>query len=215
MILMYANHQLTKIDETNKSLLADAIWIDLITPTRKEEKLIEEFLNIDVPTKKEMQEIEPSSRLYTDDDDLFMTATMVAQSGMPDLTTDPVTFILMQNKLVTVRYIEPQVFKSFVIRLSKLKTKDDDAKKIFVGLLEMTTDRLADILENISHDFDKISYKIFHSEHKNNDKINYKSLLKSIGANGDLTTRVRESLVSFLRLTSFFEQAMGQKIDSE
>ena len=44
----------------------NAIWIDMVTPTVHEDKLVEQMLGIAVPTREEMQEIEVSSRLYVE-----------------------------------------------------------------------------------------------------------------------------------------------------
>ena len=41
-----------------------AIWIDLLEPTREEEALAEKLIGTNIPTREEMPEIEPSSRLY-------------------------------------------------------------------------------------------------------------------------------------------------------
>ena len=43
----------------------DALWIDLIEPTREEDRLVERHLSIEIPTKEEMADIEPSEILYT------------------------------------------------------------------------------------------------------------------------------------------------------
>ena len=59
---------------------AEAIWLDLLDPTPAEEKAVEDFLRIDVPTREEMKEIETSNRLYEENGALYMTAT-VALSG--------------------------------------------------------------------------------------------------------------------------------------
>ncbi len=68
----------------------------------------------------------------------------------------------------------------------------------------------------MSHEFDKISFTIFRiDEQDESNKIDYKTLLKRIGANGDLTTRVRESLVSFIRLISFFAQSLVGQLDHD
>jgi magnesium transporter len=219
MITIYvqqqANIKAIEITSANMKLISDALWIDMLNPSNKEEKLVEKLLNLDVPTKKEMQEIEPSSRLYTDDSTLFMTATMVANSTSEEPQSDAVTFILTENKLVTIRYIEPHSFKVFISRLCRVTKRESSAEKILIGLLETTTDRLADILENVSHAFDGISHKIFHSREadENAEKINYKEVLQSIGSNGDLGTKARESLVSFIRLVSFLEQTNGPDLD--
>ena len=41
-----------------------AMWIDLFEPTREEEKLAEQLVGTNIPTRQELSEIEPSSRLY-------------------------------------------------------------------------------------------------------------------------------------------------------
>ncbi|TAK79001.1 MAG: magnesium transporter [Gammaproteobacteria bacterium] len=220
MITIYALRQSTiqseiwmEENDVKQLALEEAIWIDLLSPTRTEEKIIEKYLNLDVPTKKEMKEIEPSSRLYKAGNALFMTATMVAKSASLKPKADSVTFILTEKKVITVRYIEPHSFKSFISRLPRLDVSEFVPEKLLIGLLEATIDRLADILEKVSHRFDKISHTIFHShEH---EIINYKSILQNIGANSDLGGKVRESLASFGRLFYFLEQMSGSKLDSE
>jgi magnesium transporter len=57
-----------------------AVWIDLVTPTVQEDKLVEQLLGIAVPTREEMQEIEVSSRLYSENGARYMTATLMCQS---------------------------------------------------------------------------------------------------------------------------------------
>ena len=55
---------LTRLDNQPAVVPADALWVDLLEPTLEEEKSVEQFLTIDVPTREEMKEIEASSRLY-------------------------------------------------------------------------------------------------------------------------------------------------------
>ena len=66
------------------------LWIDLLNPTREEEKLAEKVLGQNIPTREEMAEIEASSRLYQEDGATFMTATVVsgADGNLP--TSAPV-----------------------------------------------------------------------------------------------------------------------------
>jgi magnesium transporter len=211
----HSNMQGIEIVNDNHALLKKAIWVDLLCPTKEEEKLVEKYLKFNIPSKEEMQEIVPSSRLYSENNVLFMTATMIAKSGSADLKIDAVTFILTENKLITIRYIEPSSFESFASRLPKLISKDYHAPNILIELLGSTIDRLADILENVTYQMDEISRAIFHHQtdnHKSN-RINYKKVLQDIGANGDLGTKARESLVSFNRLVSYFVGMIGSKLD--
>ena len=46
----------------------------MLRPDKAEDFLVESFLGIEVPTREDMKDIEPSSRLYTAKDAVFMTA---------------------------------------------------------------------------------------------------------------------------------------------
>ena len=63
----------------SEAMPADAVWLDLLEPTIAEEKKVEEFLEIDVPTREEMREIETSNRLYEEGGALYMTVTLVTK----------------------------------------------------------------------------------------------------------------------------------------
>src|SRR5512132_812095 len=89
--------------EPDAPLPEEAVWIDLVTPTVQEDKLVEGLLGIAVPTREEMQEIEVSSRLYTENGARYMTATLMCQSDTASPKTTPVTFVLAGHRLCTVR----------------------------------------------------------------------------------------------------------------
>src|SRR5262249_49024731 len=133
--------------EIDQALLKNALWIDLLCSSPEETKAVDAYLGVQVPTGEKMREIEPSSRLYQKDGMLFMTASMLAQSDSPEPKYDAVIFILMSNQLITIRYIEPSAFKLFTSQLQKLHKKYLNATTLFIGLLDATIDRLADILE--------------------------------------------------------------------
>ena len=67
MIFAYSpqnKFQPLSITEENHALLSDALWVDMLSPTKEEESIIEKVLCIDIPTREEMLEIEISSRLF-------------------------------------------------------------------------------------------------------------------------------------------------------
>jgi magnesium transporter len=202
----------------NESLLKRAIWIDLLNPSEIEEKQVEKSLELDIPTREEMREIELSSRLYRDNGNLFMTTLMIACSDSPDPKLDSITMILTPKQLITVRYIEPQSFKLFFIRLKKMDSAHQQSSvALFIELLDTTVDRLADILEMVGHHLDDSSQTIFRSraENKSVERLNYRQLLQHIGAYGDLNSKARESLITFNRLISFFGQIKGAKLNED
>ncbi len=205
-----------EISIADPTLLREALWIDLLAPSKEEETLVEACLSLDVPTLEEMREIEISSRLYKENETLFMTAAMIAHSGSSSPKLDPVTFVLTQKQLITIRYIEPQAFKLFSLQLPRLDLTHHDATVLLTDLLDASIDRLADILELIGRRLDDCSKKIFRPQSATyTDKLDYRELLQEIGANGDLNTKARESLSTFNRLTTFFEQNAGSRINTE
>jgi magnesium transporter len=83
---------------------ADALWLDLINPSRHEDHFVEHLVGVSLPTREEAQEIEVSARLYHEDGAEFMTMTGVAQLESEAPMTTPITFILKGERLVTIRY---------------------------------------------------------------------------------------------------------------
>ena len=85
----------------------DSVWIDLLNPTGEEERALERALAVEMPTHEEMREIEVSSRLYQEGEGTYMTATVLAKSDTSQPESTVVTFILVGEILVTLRYGEP------------------------------------------------------------------------------------------------------------
>ncbi|CDZ77988.1 Magnesium transport protein CorA [Legionella massiliensis] len=217
MIIAYLSKetlQANEINESNLSLLKEAVWIDLLRPTRSEELKLEKQLGLNIPTREEMREIELSSRLYKHKDALFMTAAMIAQSESPDPKQDAVTFVLTKQQLITIRYIEPQAFKLCISQLHNFDFIHNDAATILIELLEATIDRLADILEFVAHRLEDYSKLIFRSD-SSGGKPNYQNMIQDVGTNADLNTKARECLVTFSRLIPFFGQSIGAQLDNE
>jgi len=90
-----------------------AVWVDVLSPSDDDLTFLDKALGLDVPTKEDMQEIEMSSRLYHEDDALYMTATMITQADTPNPLSVPVTFVLAGHRLITLRYAEPLPFRLY------------------------------------------------------------------------------------------------------
>ena len=72
----------------------DAVWLDLHVPNRDEVRRVEALLGIEMPTVEEMAEIEVSSRLYREDDAVFMTASVLSKSEGEAPTSQAVSFVV-------------------------------------------------------------------------------------------------------------------------
>lgn len=182
---------------------ADLLWVDLLDPTAEERRAVEQRFGLEVPSQAEMDEIEPSNRLYEEGGALFMTATLVAQveSGMP--RSAPVTFILGERQLITLRYIDPRAFRNYAGHLQKARLADERPVGVFTGLLEAVVARQADILERVSLEADLISAHVFRPDEVEQAKP-LAELLRDIGRCGELTSRLREAVASMIRLLTWF-----------
>ena len=179
----------------------NAVWYDLVSPTQQEDKIVERKVGIAVPTREEMQEIEVTSRLYVENGARYMTATLMCQSDTDAPKTTPVTFILSGHRLITVRYDEPRPFMIVGHKLARICPAGASGETVLMELLDAVIDRAADILERIGVEVDQISHSIFEPEESAAQRSkSYHNILKAIGRKGDLTSKVRESLVSIGRL---------------
>src|SRR6476469_4459551 len=194
------------IIESKLEMIPDgATWVDLEEPTEEEEKLVERCIRMDVPTEDEMAEIEPSSRLYEKAGALYMTVSVLygVQEGLP--RTAPISFVLADNRLVTVRYATPKPIRAFSDHARRDPDLVRDAPTALFRMLDAIIDRLADELENVSRDIEQISAHIFH---KNMDErripaARLTAFLTRIGRTQTLLTKARYSAVSTLRMLSF------------
>jgi len=188
--------------------LADAIWYDLIDPTREEEHFVERSLGVLVPTRDEMKDIEPSARLYNEANAEFMTVTALINLHEQDPLKAPVTFVLVGKTLVTIRYVQPRPFEIFEAGAIRPGGRPlASGEMVMLGLLEAFIDRLAQVLETTGDELDAISRDVFRSRVKKAARKarNLEALIEKIGNKGDMLTLVRESLVSILRLTTFHQ----------
>ena len=182
-----------------------ATWIDLEEPTRDEDRLVEKCLGVQVPTRDDLTEIEPSSRLYEQDGVLYMTASVLygVEDGPP--RSDPIGFVLGRNRLVTVRYVTPKPVRAFEQHARHDPALVASALNALYGLLDAMVDRLADELEEVGAEIEKISAHIF-SKQTDARRIpadRLTALLSRIGRVQGLLTKVRETGVSTARLLSF------------
>jgi len=191
------------------ALPENAVWIDLVKPTAEEDHAVEKLAGIAVPTREDMQEIEISSRLYIENGARYMTATLMCQSDTDMPRTTAVTFILAGHRLVTVRYDAPKPFALVENKLARACSPGITGEMVLIELLDAVIDRCADILERAGADVDQVSHDIFEPESERHGHAKqYSQILIAIGRQGNLTSKVRESLVSIGRVVTFLSAVM-------
>jgi len=192
------------------ALPEDAVWLDLKSPLPGEDKAVEKLVGIEIPTREDMQEIEISSRLYVENGARYMTATLMCGTDGVNPRTAPVSFILTAHRLVTVRYDEPKPFMLVAAKLGRSCPTGITGDTILLDLLDAVIDRCADILERVGSDVDSVSNEIFEPSADRGHARKYSQILLTIGRKGDLTSKVRESLVSIGRVISFVTVEIDQ-----
>ena len=190
----------------------ETVWIDLVNPTPDEEEIVETSLKIDVPTREEQQEIEMSSRLYQEDGAFFMTATLLYLGEGSEAKTTPASFILTGARLVTVRYAEPRAFSIFASRCNRQETNLAKGTAVLMGLLDTIVDRLADFVERVQSEVETLSHSVFENKGKvASRQRRFDVLLQSIGREGEIASKARESCHSLGRLLTFLAFAVNER----
>ncbi len=215
MIVAYfiSKGQLERVElKPEDALPKGTMWLDLIEPTTKEEKAVERVLEIDAPTREEMDKHEVMSPFYHEGNASYMTVTALynQSSGYSDSTA--ITFILLENKcLVTLRYNRPRAFTHFANRAMRLPELCQTPEIVLEGLVEAMINSIADVLEKAGNALDQLLKDLFEkpniedARNINSSKY-YDEIIKRIGRTGNLLSKNRESLVSINRLLIFFGQ---------
>lgn len=184
-----------------------AVWLDLLNPSREEEAEVERLTAIQVPTREEMHEIEVSSRLYQEGGAHYMTANIMYAVDSPDPQTTAVTFILTEHRLITVRYADPRAIQLFLNRAGKGDVSCGSPVAILLGVLEAVIDREADLIERLQADSEKVAHTIFDMKGNSRSRTSrYDIVLRQIGRIGEINSRARESLLSLGRLLTYLSQ---------
>lgn len=202
-----------------------AVWIDLFEPTREEEIALERALGINVPTREEMRSIEPSSRLQRRGDNvLVMTSGVLTRAETSQPETSAVTFILgPEDRLITVRYAEPSAFRAFRAARDAEPAKFPTGREVLGGLIDAIVERLAEVLENVGSDLDRLSGEIFRysaeaasaaagtlptssPQKTTRPPRDFTPALGRLGRSSDVISRARESLVGFGRMVAFYSE---------
>ena len=187
-----------------QAMPATALWIDLLDPTQEEDARVEKALGIEIPTREETRNIEPSEVLYVENGVRYMSARILCQSGTEAPKLTPISFILKQQTLVTVRYDEPRSFQMFANRISRPGAMAAAGDFVLVSLFETVIDRAAEVLRLAGERIDDVSAIIFDPDaDARADVDTFRKTLQTMGVEGNRISKVRESLVSIERLLLF------------
>ena len=183
--------------------LEKAVWIDLYRPLKSQVELVH-ALGVDVPTLEDMEEIEISSRLYREAGADYLTVVLPGQSHEKVQMSGPVAFIVMHDRLITVRHHAPRPFETYPARADKVGLGCDRPERVFLGLIEEIIGRLADHLEGSGRELDGVTKRVFTPAVGGPSSALLQSALETAGRQGDLVSNCRLSLLTLERALGFF-----------
>jgi magnesium transporter len=188
--------------EAEDPIPPDTVWIDCFRPTREEDAAVERYIGVSLPTREEMEEIEPSSRLADEDGALYLTAAVLCRSESDEPGTTAVTFVLTERHLATVRYDETGMMPIAVARATRPGCGVVGPAATLSALLEAVIDRLADVTEATGARIETIANHIFAVGvgAKRKARLDHTLTLRKVGREGMRLGHMGESLISLSRL---------------
>src|SRR3954471_14217636 len=97
----------------------EVTWIDLAQPTPAEDRQTEAFIGASIPTREESAEIEYSSRFYSEDNAVYMTASLLTGVDRGEPRLMPFTIVIAGDRIATVRYADFHAMSQFMARAGK------------------------------------------------------------------------------------------------
>jgi magnesium transporter len=183
--------------------LDEVAWIDLLNPTKEEEREVEAALGIQVPTREEMAEIEDSSRFYQEGNAVFLTGAIMSLSESQFPATTDVTFVLVRKLLVTVRHGSPRAFQAFPAQAERQPGLVVDGETALLGLLDACLDRIADHIERTSNEVDDLTHRVLAPDDRRSAGLQYADMLRQLERSHAVIAKARLSLLSLNRLMSY------------
>ena len=144
------------IEFLKKTPTEQLLWIDLNDVNEEIESQLEDYLKIYIQEEEEMIEIETSSRYIETRDTLVVNANFL----LNDCERSPVSFIMKNNILVSVRSDELISFTETVKKVFASPDNFPTGYHVFLNLLETRIEFDADMVEDVTREITQLSDSI-------------------------------------------------------
>ena len=175
----------------------DVLWIDLFEPTGEEKRAVESFLETTLQSRAQAEEIESSSR-YSETDTTIFANTNFLIPGPDSYNMEPVSFIISEGVLVTIRQVPLRTFTDMQRRISVSYKLYHTGYHILVAILESRIDLDADMIELMAKEIAQFSKSVSAGETVSED------FLLDINQLQENTMMVRENIIDKQRMISSF-----------
>ena len=187
--------QSQSIADFNAFRQEDVIWIDLFSPTGDEKRATENFLDTEIQSRAQAEEIESSSRFSETETAIFANTNFLIP-GPEEYAMEAVSFTLVGSVLATLRDVPLPSFTELQRKMQALPRLFPNGYWVFVSIMDQRVDLDADMIELMSKEIAQYSRRVNQQEDINED------FLLDINQLQDNTMTVRENIVDKQRLIS-------------
>ncbi len=173
----------------------DILWIDLLSPTIEEQKTVESFMEINLQTKQQVEEIESTSKYSETENAIFSNSNFFIPEEA-GFAIEPASFVICEGVLITVRSSKFRTFSEAAKKLQMNYRSYPTGYHLFILILEVRIDFDADLVEMHARQVANLSKDISLNENINKESI------KRINHLQENTMLIRENIFDRQRVLS-------------
>ncbi|MCT2385230.1 magnesium/cobalt transporter CorA [Erwinia pyrifoliae] len=186
-------------DAGGRDDLSDSVWVDLIEPEEAERARVQDELGQVLATSPELEDIEASARFFEDEDGLHIHSFFFYEDAEDHAGNSTVAFTIREGRLYTLRERELPAFRLYRMRARSQTLIDGNAYELLLDLFETKIEQLADEIETVYSDLEKLSRVIM--EGKQGDE--FDAALSTLAGQEDVGWKVRLCLMDTQRALNF------------
>ncbi len=192
--------------------LRDAQWIDVLRPTPDEKDILRRALDIELTLQH--------PTIYHENDTLFMTMGLVSKDEENATRVNKLTFILHEDCVVTLHDIELMPVAVFAQRIRRKSHLFGTPQKILWGLLFSLSETVADRVEAVGTDLEKLSKTISEmptelGTGKTGTMTEISELLAELSRYEDFISQSGESVLQLARVVRYFSAEVDGFTEAE
>lgn len=192
--------RLIRLDtDEGQGRLTEAVWLDLMEPETDERERLHQELSQSLATRPELEDIEASARFFEDEDGLHVHSLFFYQDAEDHAGNATVAFTIREGRLYTLRERELPAFRLYRMRARSQALIDGNAYEILLDLFETKIEQVADEIESIYSELEKLSLIIM--EGKQGEE--YDQALSRLAGLEDIGWKARLCLMDTQRALSF------------
>ncbi|AGB80550.1 Magnesium and cobalt transport protein CorA [Serratia rubidaea] len=191
--------RLSRLELDEAEDLTTSLWVDLVEPEESERDRVQHELGQSLATRPELDDIEASARFFEDEDGLHIHSFFYFEDAEDHAGNSTVAFTIRDGRLYTLRERELPAFRLYRMRARNQMMVDGNAYELLLDLFETKIEQLADEIENIYSDLEKLS-RVIMEGHQGDE---YDEALSTLAELEDIGWKVRLCLMDTQRALNF------------